>query len=518
MTILTPTPEEYAAILANDQIAFTEEVFNQVSPGHEYKPNWHIECIIEHLKAVEDGEIPRLIINMPPRMMKSITVSEAWPAWLLGHDPSTQIICASFARPIGVDIAEKTRKVMQSPIYQMAFPKTHIKKNTEDWMTTTEGGHRLVATTGKGVTGFGADYIIIDDPINPEESTSETIRTTANRWITGTLFPRANDQKKFKAVLVMQRLHENDPSGMLNENGGWHELVLPAYFHKKTFVEIRGKSWEAEEGEYLHEERIGEDELESMRKGGMTEYQLAGQYMQNPAPIGGGDFKVRYIKYYNNFSKQFTPKGMNIYILYDPANSKKNKETDDPDYTAMMVVGLANDNNFYLLDAIRDRLNPTERINALIKLHMKWNKKGGKPPKVVCEQYGMMTDAYYLKKAQDELNYRFSVVQVAGRMKKEDRIRRMIPHFENERVFLPRNIMYTNLDGNTVDLVHQLVEEELLTFPVGKHDDMIDALSRILDEDVHMSFPKVDVHYLKGGESIRDELLDGYDEDNFMSW
>jgi predicted phage terminase large subunit-like protein len=512
------SPEEYAAIIATDQLAFTEEVFSQVSPAHQYLSNWHIECIIEHLKAVEAGEIQRLNINMPPRMMKSITVSEAWSAWLLGQNPSTQIIAASFKRDVGVDIAEKVRKVMKSPIYQMAFPNTAVAKDTEDWFTTTQGGHRLLATTGKGVTGFGADVILIDDPINPEEATSETSRLKAFRWITGTLFPRANDLTKVKIVNVMQRLHEEDPSGKFLEAEGWHNLVLPAYFHKKTFIEIRGKKWEAEEGEYLHKERVGAKELNDLRDSGMSEYQLAGQYMQNPAPIGGGEFKARYLKYYNNHSKDFTCKGMNIYILYDPANSKKNKENSDPDYTAMMVLGLANDNNYYLLDAVRDRMNPTERVNALIKLHMKWNKKAGKPPKVVCEKYGMMTDSFYIDKAQGELNYRFPLVEVGGRMKKEDRIRRLIAPFENERFFLPRTINYTNIEGETVDMVTTLVEKEMMTFPVGKHDDMLDALSRVFDDEVYATFPKVDVHYLKGGESIRDSLLDGYDEDDFMSW
>ena len=512
------TPEEYAAIIAEDQLSFTEEVFAQVSPAAVYKPNWHVECIVEHLKALEDGEIKRLIVNMPPRAMKSITINIAFPAWLLGRDPRTQIISASYARKLGVELNSKTADVMLSDVYRQAFPDTQLAKNTEDWFKTSMQGHRFVATTGSAVTGFGGDYIIIDDPLNPEEAFSEVLREKANRWVTNTLLPRANDPDTVKMVCVMQRLHENDVTGMLQQAGGWHELILPAEFHKKQMIEVRGQTWTCEEGEYLHPERLTPDALAKYRND-MGEYGYAGQYLQSPVPVGGGEFKPQYVQYYNQLSKKFTAQGMNVYILVDPANEKKKKRTSDPDYTAMIVVGLAPDNNYYILDIVRDRLNPTERINKLIDLHMKWSELSGIPPKVGYEKYGMMTDVFYLKKAQDALNYRFPLVELGGTaLSKEDRIRKIIPEFENGRVYLPRNILYTTVNGEQVDLVHSLVEDEMLTFPVGKHDDMLDALARIVDEKLYARFPKIQVHYLERGQSIRDDILDGFDEDNFMSW
>ena len=171
---------------------------------------------------------------------------------------------------------------------------------------------------------------------------------------------------------------------------------------------------------------------------------------------------------------------MNCYILYDPANSKKKRSGHDPDYTAMMVVGLATDNNYYLLDMVRDRLNPTERVQFLIALHKKWNKRAGKPPKVVCEQYGMMTDSHYILQAQKALNYRFAVVEVGGQMAKQERIRRLVTPFEEGRVYLPKYLPYLNSNKETVDLTESFISE-YETFPVGRHDDMMDALSRIMD-------------------------------------
>lgn len=486
-----PTPEEYAAIIASDQLAFTEEVFRQVSPGAEYKSSWHIQCVIEHLAAVDRGEIPSLIINLPPRMMKSIMVSIAWPAWLLGRNSTTQIIVGSYGGAIGAKLSRDTLTVMRSPIYRMAFPMTRLQKETEDAFTTTQNGHRYVATVGNGITGFGSSHLLIDDPLNPMESLSDSARLKANEWITGTLFPRANDLNTVKKVMVMQRLHEDDPTGHLMEKeGGWHQLSLPCQFKKKTIIDLGAFKWTCEEGDWLQEERIGAKTLEQMVKDGMKPLQIAGQYFQSPIPPGGGDFKPHWLQYYDSRSASFTAKGMNVFILYDPANSKKKRSGHDPDYTAMIVVGLAPDNNYYILDIVRDRLNPTERVQFLITLHKKWNVRAGKPPKVVCEQYGMMTDAFYIAQAQKAINYRFALTEVGGKMAKPERIRRLVTPFEEGRVYLPKYLPYLNSNKETVDLVESFVNE-YESFPVGRHDDMMDALARIMDDDCHAMFPKV---------------------------
>lgn len=517
--------EEYAALIGYDRLAFTEEVFKQIGSG-EYVPNWHIECIVEHLQALDDGEIPEnnLIINMPPRLMKTISISIADSAWQLGHNPAEQIICASHSLKVGKEINSKTLDVMQSPLYQKTFPNTILTKQTEEWFKTSEQGHRLVATVGNKITGFGANRIYIDDPIDPESAMSEADRERANRWIPATLFSRANDQKSVKKILIMQRLHENDPAGMFMEKGGWHTLILPAEFKRKTIIEIKNKHWEMEEGELLFPQRLDKESLDKLRRD-MGEYSFSGQYMQSPAPIGGGEFKNRWLQYYNNHSKDFSPKGMNVYIMCDPASGKKRKrlatsgyKESDQDYTAMMVVGLHSDKNYYLLDMVRDRLNPTQRIDTLINLHMKWNKLSGKSPKVIYEDYSMQSDAFYIEKAMAALNYRFPFVTVGGRIMKEDRIRRLIPLFENERVYLPRTCFYDTVGGERVELVKELVENELVTFPVAKHDDMLDAFARLLEPDVYASFPSTNLKVMKKGETYRDELLGNFREDDFMTW
>lgn len=197
----------------------------------------------------------------------------------------------------------------------------------------------------------------------------------------------------------------------------------------------------------------------------------------------GGEFKAEWIEYYDH--KGFNAKECNIYILVDGAN----KVADTSDYTAIVVIGLAPDNNYYLLDMIRDKLNPKQRPERVIEMHKKWNKLGGKPPRVGCEQYGTMTDAFYLKESQKSLNYRFHVIELGGKIKKEDRIRQLIPLFENRRFYLLPNLLYTDFTGKLRDLVSDFIDQEFTAFPDVKHDDVLDAISRICDPQLGAAFP-----------------------------
>ena len=222
----------------------------------------------------------------------------------------------------------------------------------------------------------------------------------------------------------------------------------------------------------------------------LGEYNYVGQYLQEPVPVGGGEFKDRWVQYYP--SGGIKAKTMNICILVDPSageeNNKKKKKLSD--FTAMMVVGLAPDNNYYLLDIVRDRLNPTERIETLFMLHRKWNALSGKPPRVGYEKYALMSDTHYIKAKQKEDTYNFQVIVLGGKIDKETRIRRMIPDMENGRWYFPESLPYVDNEGRTFDLVRELVSSEMPTFPKARFDDMLDAVSRVYDEDMMMTFPR----------------------------
>lgn len=470
--------------------AFAQRAFRIVEPGTAYEWSWHIGCVAEHLEAVYNGEISRLIINEPPRTLKTYEVSVSFPAWCLGKDPTYKFITTSFKYERAVEMAQKCRHIVKDEWYKECFPQTIIDSTQDqkhNFHTTMRGKYYSSAISS--VTGSGADVVIADDIVSPDEALSETIRNSTNNTVRNTLFSRFNDPRKGKFILVMQRLHEDDPTGNLLRDEGWVHLKLPAIAQKKIIIQLGKQTWKMEEGELLHPTRLTKAVLDDLRLK-MSDYHFIGQYLQEPQTLGGGEFKDTWMQYYGVGG--IKPKEMNIVILVDPSggeelNRKKKKSSD---WTAMMVVGLAPDNNYYLLDIIRDRLNPTERIDTLFILHRKWNELGGKPPKCGYERISMQSDVHYIKKKMEEDSYRFNIIELGGTQIKEERIRKLIPDMQMGRWFLPATLMYCDNEGRTFDLVKELVYSECPAFPRARFDDMLDALSRVYENDLMLSFPK----------------------------
>jgi hypothetical protein len=206
---------EYASILKNDFVSFVERSFYELNPETTYLPNWHIELIAAALEECRMGKSTRLIINVPPRSLKSHMASIAFVAWLLGQNPTAQIICASYAQDLADKLAGDCRSLMMSQWYQELFPATRLatrRPAVNDFMTT-EKGTRLATSVGGVLTGRGADFIIIDDPLKPDEALSEVQRRNVNDWYDHTLISRLNDKRTGCIILIMQRLHEDDLVG-----------------------------------------------------------------------------------------------------------------------------------------------------------------------------------------------------------------------------------------------------------------------------------------------------------------
>lgn len=214
----------------------------------------------------------------------------------------------------------------------------------------------------------------------------------------------------------------------------------------------------------------------------MGPYTFGAQMLQNPVADATQGFKRDWIKFYEGTPDDVGP-SCNRYILVDAANDKRKTN----DYTAMWVIGLGQDGNYYALDIVRDRLNLTERADRLMQLHRKW-----KPKEVRYERYGMMADIQHVKTVQNQQNYRFEIVEVAGSTPKNDRIRRLIPLFEQGKFYLPQSMHKTDYEGQTRELVGDFIEQEFASFPVPLHDDMLDALARIAEPDLPLVWPRLE--------------------------
>lgn len=282
-----------------------------------------------------------------------------------------------------------------------------------------------------------------------------------------------------KVMLEMERSYNLGTTPGLKSGAGTRWAFNDAYktvIDRKTFIprEHPGRIGGTEEGDSV----LWSNETHLKKRAEMGPYTYAAQILLNPKADAAMGFKREWLRYYH---KKPAISSLNCYILVDSANTKR-KESD---YTAMWVIGLGMDGNYYALDMVRDRLNLTERVDRLFTLHRKY-----KPKQVRWERYGNISDTEAVKREQENQNYRFDVVEVAGQASKDDRIRRLLPIFEHGKFYLPVSLHVTDWQKNPIDLVHSFVEEEYYPFPTSLHKDLMDSLSRIAEPDMKLIWPK----------------------------
>jgi len=193
MTMAEPhNPSEYEALLRADFASFAQHCFHELNPRTLFAPGWYHDIIAAKLEAVRAGRSRRVIINMPPRHLKSHLASIAFPAWCLGHDPSTQIICASYAQDLADKLSRDCRQIVATNWFRQLFAtRLSAQRQAMSEFETTAQGCRLATSVGGVLTGRGADIIIIiDDPLKPEEALSQAQRQAANEWYDHTFYSR----------------------------------------------------------------------------------------------------------------------------------------------------------------------------------------------------------------------------------------------------------------------------------------------------------------------------------------
>lgn len=494
---------ELALRCSKDLRVFIREAWPLLEPARPFVASWHIDCVAEHLMAVSAGEIPRLIVNMPPGSSKSSVISVLWPAWEWLTKPSLRWIVASYAQHYAFRDSRKMRQLVESRSGQAdggLFERRGyqgvlgllgqgwglaVDQNAKGRYDTTAGGMRLSTSVGgREVTGNHGDRVVIDDPLNPEMARSTADRERVNRWWDETMISRFIDEHA-SAVLVMQRLAENDLTGHLLGLGGWHHLVLPAEYiagHQFTYPakatlpsgRVIDGDPRTQPGELLDPVRINEAVL-STRRGNSWVY--AGQFQQQPAPEGGGLFKRDWLT--RRWIPDELPRlehGMDRFVQsWDMAF----KATSSSDYVVGQLWGF-HGADCYLLAQIRGRLDFTATLHAVRAL------TAFEPRATAKLVEDKANGTAVINTLRQKVTGLIAIEPEGGKLVRASAVS---PRLEAGNVILPASDTIPCPDGYADEAgawhaftatTVQDVLHEWSTFPASAHDDMVDAMTQAL--------------------------------------
>jgi predicted phage terminase large subunit-like protein len=439
-----------------DLSVFTRQAWQVIEPGTDFIGNWHIDLIGEYMHAVARGEIKRLIINMPPRHIKSILITVCFPAWVWIEQPHKRFIKVSYSDALSKKHNIMARDVIRSPWYQGNWGNRFKLKDDVNRQSQFENdayGQMFSTSTGGALTGEGGDVIILDDPQNPQMANSDAERQATINFFQNTLQSRLNNQKEGAIILVMQRLHENDLTGyILGEGLGYELLRLPAIAEKKSVVTfpISGRTVFRDEGDLLNPQRFDAGVLAGLKKS-MGSIQFAGQFQQTPVPAEGIIFQRDWLK--SRFKKAAMPHQNMIVQSWDLAFTKSEGSAK----CAGFIMGRSG-GNVYILDLINRKMTFTESVQAVRQLTLRWPKARAK---VVENKANGPAIVDLLKKEIP------GMVEFNPKGSKEERAISVTPYFEAGNVWFP--------DSAEAPWVNDLIND-LLSFPRGTYKDTVDAL------------------------------------------
>jgi len=446
----------YAALLREDFYTFFQKVFATLNRGIPFEDNWHLRVMAYELECVARGRTSRLIVNLPPRSLKSIAASVALPAWYLGHNPAAEVICASYGQDLSLKFAGDCRAIMQSDWYQMIFP-TRIAptKTAVADFRTIHGGGRLATSVGGPMTGRGADLVVIDDPAKADEMISDVQRDGINRWVPSTVYSRLNRKDKAAIVLTMQRLHLMDLTGYLAQDPAWKVLRLAAIAEtdEEYVIELingEQRTFGRKEGDVLHPERESLESLQKTREA-LGTYFFAAQYQQTPMAPDGNILKLSWFARYEEPPASFDC----VFQSWDTASETGKKNS----YSVCTTWGIKS-KHIYLLNVFRKRLEYPDLKRAVIEQARLYR------PRVILVEAKSSGAALVQELRRDDL---YTLKEVKPQGSKEMRMQTQNALIENGFVHLPKDAPWL-----------PAYEFELMIFPMGDHDDQVDSTSQAL--------------------------------------
>jgi predicted phage terminase large subunit-like protein len=433
------------------------KVFETLHPGQPpLKEAWYLQAICHELMRVWRGEEKRSVILVPPRHLKSITVSVAYSAWLLGHDASMKIMVATYGEDLSRQHASHARTIMESDWYKRLFPQTRLSKRnnrTIEFHTTAGGCRRAVSVDG-AITGLGADVIIIDDCMKAEDARSQVKRDNLRNWFNNTLLTRLNNKADAKIISIQQRLHEDDLPAYLIEKG-YNVLCLPAIAEKDEQIPIgEGESHLRKVSDLLNPERENEEVLQQLRRE-MGPVTFNAQYQQDPVVPEGNLIRIEWFGTYDAPPERH--EFLKVVQSWDTAMSS----APTSDWSVGTTWGFHREEfKWYLLDVHRERLDYPDLKRAIVRLERKW-----KADRVLIEDAGSGKSLWQEFRAGGEL------VPVMRKPKgdKEERFNGCLAEVEAGQFLLPVEAPWL-----------EAFKSELKAFPQGKHDDQVDSFSQFV--------------------------------------
>jgi predicted phage terminase large subunit-like protein len=442
------------AALRDDYPTFLHRCFLTLNPGVPLVPNWHIEAITYQLERIRRGEITRLIINMPPRYLKSLTVSVAFSAYLLGHDPRTRIISISYGNDLSAKHSADFRSIVQSHWYRKAFPGMRIVRDVGDEVITSLKGFRKSTSVGGALTGLGGNIFIIDDPQKPVDAQSEAQRRSLNQWFANTLMSRLDNKQTGAIIIVMQRVHMDDLAGFLAASSDeWTVLSLPAISEVEECIPIGpDRFYRRRPGEALHPTY---ESLETIRKLQQTlgSDVFAAQYQQCPVPPGGAMIRRDWLRYFEKAPERASRS--KVIQSWDTA-AKDGAQNDWSVCTTWLII----DKHFYLLHLSRGRYEYPRLRDTAVTLAERF-----KPDTILVEDAS--TGSALAQELKAKRSWAVRLVPI-----ERDKVGRLYVQqakFEAGLVLFPKG----------AEFLPEL-EAELLAFPQGRTDDQVDSISQAL--------------------------------------
>ena len=440
---------------------FTRNSWQAIEPGRDFYDNWHLDAISEHLQAVVEGDIKRLIINIPPRHMKSISVAVALPAWTWTIHPEKRFLFASYAGSLSIRDSVKCRRLITSPWYQSHFGETFSltgDQNQKQRFENDKTGQRIATSVDGALTGEGGDIIVIDDPHNVREAESSAVREGVLEWWDQAMQTRLNDPKTGAFIIIMQRVHENDLTGhiLANAYDEWDHLCLPARYEighpTPTSSSLYFTDPRTKEGELLWPERIDDKTLSNLESS-LGSYASAGQLQQRPMPKGGGILKA---EWWVPWEKNELPDVEYVLQSWDTAFSTKEKSS----YSARTTWGVFRRNgqvNAIVLDMWYDRVTYPELRRIAQESYADYE-----PDAVLIEK-----KASGQSLLQDLRMAGIPVLEYSPDRDKESRAHASSALLEDGRIWFPSDKKWAK---NLIDICS--------AFPAGDNDDIVDTCTQ----------------------------------------